>query len=146
MIETAQAHRKMLENLDWERTLLLQLKGDKAVSLEKWKEGNVGLLRKYDEQAIVVNGLEEEVRKAALIQYKEDGDKHALPGITIKVFNPPKYKERLAFEWALEHKVCLKLDVAAFKAMCPSAQLAFVTFDDDPRATIATDLSKALKV
>lgn len=90
-----------------------------------------------------VTGLEESVRGTALEAYLETGDKHPHPAITIKVFTKLDYDEEQAITYCVEHlPKALKVDKRKFEAVAKAAELDFVQITDDPKATVATDLSE----
>lgn len=87
---------------------------------------------------------EELVRGLALDVFMETENTKPAPGVEIKQFTTLTYDHKQALAWALEHRIALVLDKKTFEKIAPS--LEFVHVAKDPRATIATDLDKALAV
>lgn len=88
---------------------------------------------------------EAEVRKQALAIYLETGDKAPHPAIKVKVYTVLDYEPADALDYAREHlPKALKLDKRAFERAARAIEPDFVDFTDEPRATIARDLSKYL--
>ena len=92
---------------------------------------------------------ESAVRAEAIEEYKLcPSNKTPGPGITIKIFNVLEYEPGKALTWAIEHSLCLKLDVTSFEKLIKSGVFPYVDFvkvTEEARAQIATDLSKALQ-
>ena len=97
---------------------------------------------------------EEVVREAALIEYRETGNKTPERGIQIKIGAQLKYDETKALEWAKAHDLAFTytLDKVLFGKIAlgmPEEQRArempFVKVEEMPRATLAVDLKKALE-
>ena len=91
--------------------------------------------------------LEDEIRQAAVDQYAADPTtKEICPGVGIRVMTSYNYPFASAFDWAREHRLCLKLDEKAFKDMCKqeTTRPAWVELVETPITTIAVDLGKVL--
>lgn len=89
---------------------------------------------------------EEELKHLSTNAYDLDRtNKKPAPGVTIKLFTQLGYEPGKAKEWAIEHKMALALDVKAFEAIAKTAPMDFVIVLQVPKATIATDLTKALE-
>lgn len=88
---------------------------------------------------------ETRLRGEALLIYEKDmTNKQVAPGVVVKEFTTIGYDKKKAFDWAVEHKVALLLDEKTFEKIAPSANLDFVTVQQIPKATISTDLFKAV--
>ncbi len=85
---------------------------------------------------------EDELRALAIKTYEETGDKAIAPGIGIRVRTVLGYLASEAMEWAMEHKLALKLDSSAFEKIAKTSHLPFVTISEEPQATIATELNR----
>jgi hypothetical protein len=95
-----------------------------------------------------VRELEVLLRDLVTAYYDCDPEKNKKPfaGVGIRVGTLYTYKHEDAFEWAVEHKAALQLDRKAFEQVCKTdLKPGFVTVQEVPTATIATDLSAALK-
>ena len=84
------------------------------------------------------------LRDAALQEFARTGNKAPAPGVGIRVLTKLVYDLRTAYDWALEHKVALELDVPIFEKLAKAAPPEFVQVKEEPQATIATDLDKVL--
>lgn len=102
------------------------------------REGAKGL-------ALAVTLAETAIKQAAVLVYENDqSTKQIAPGIVIKEFTQIGYDRKKAFDWAVEHKMALVLDEKTFEKIAPSANLDWVLTVTTPKATIATDLFKAV--
>jgi hypothetical protein len=93
--------------------------------------------------------LEDFIRKSALEQFVETKVKPTVAGITVKIFKILKYEKKAAESWAKEKMPELfKFDERGFekyaKAVADTIPVPCVTFEDDPRVEIASDLSEYL--
>ena len=85
------------------------------------------------------------LRGLALETYVQTGEKTVAPGIGIRMMTRLAYENKDAMDWALEHKLALKLDSSAFEKMVKANPLSFeffVAISEEPTATIATELQK----
>lgn len=101
--------------------------------------------------ATVLAANEETLKLLTVTNYGTTKDTKPAPGIKVQVPEVIKYDRAEAFAWAQERKICVvpeSLDEAAFeavaKSMRKSTPIPFVTFEEAPKATIATDLAKAI--
>lgn len=87
---------------------------------------------------------EANVRAVALAEYAANQDKHPHPAVTIKVYEVLAYDAEQAKSYAIAHNLpkLLKLDAKIFEKAANGLDLDFVTVTEEPRATIATDLSE----
>lgn len=83
------------------------------------------------------------VRKLAVERFEATGEKH-YPGVDIAEYTTVYYDDTEALEWARETGLALKLDKSKFKKYAPD--LPFVEVRKEPRARVASDLSKALNL
>lgn len=90
-----------------------------------------------------VGDAEEAVRTAALDLYESNGHhKQVHPAVTVKVFTHLEYDPEDAIRYAREHlPQALKLDRSAFEKAARVLEPKFVTVLEEPRATVARDLS-----
>ncbi len=94
-----------------------------------------------------VAALEESVRALALERWATTGDTKGYTGTQVKWFTRYEYDKGEALRWAIDHKIALQLDVKGFEAILKASAATPVEFAkriDEPKATIATDLEKAL--
>ena len=85
------------------------------------------------------------LREMALQVYAITGETTVAPGIGIRVRTCLNYEAKEAMDWALEHKLALKLDVSNFEKIAKTSNLPFVTVTEEPTVTIAQELKKEEK-
>ena len=71
-----------------------------------------------------------EIKEEATLLFKETGDKKLFGGISIREGINVIFEPAIAYEWALEHKMCLKLDETAFKKIAKMQDLEFVQTEE----------------
>lgn len=94
-----------------------------------------------------VTRQEAEVRALALTSYRDTGETHPAPGVSIRLFERLTYSDAEALAWAKTAGLAVipeALDRKAFERIAKAAPLAFVTYADEPRALIASDLDGAI--
>lgn len=94
-----------------------------------------------------VRQLEDQIKRMAVEHVKATGDKKPAPGVEIRLMHTLAYSEADALNWAKQHNLALKLDADTFEGLAKAAPKDFagiVTFKDEPKATIATDLAKVM--
>jgi hypothetical protein len=142
------ASKVLLENLMIElaraRREAADAKSDVNMLFEQVREDHPELFdaqKKADEELAKVEGL---MREALLERYKATGDKKPVAGGEVKIFNVYDYDAGEALIWAVDHRMALQLDKTAFNGICKndSTRPPFVAAREEPRAQIATDLSK----
>jgi hypothetical protein len=84
---------------------------------------------------------EDHLRLAARAAYDATGDRKAEPGAEVKLFDMPRYDDAEALEWAKGSGMCLTLDKKAFEKVAKATALPFVTIEQEPRVSLASDLS-----
>jgi hypothetical protein len=88
---------------------------------------------------------EDTVRTLAVEFYNTTGDKAAHDAVTVRVYTTLTYEPSEALDYCREHlPKALKLDKTAFEKVAKVADLDFVEIAEEPRATIAQDLSAYL--
>ena len=76
------------------------------------------------------------LNEKAVQEYGKTGEKKLYAGVGIQMRSKLIYQESDAFDWALEHKLALRLDAAAFGKIANTQDLEFVTKYKEPMATI----------
>ena len=119
--------------------------------LRAWEERHAILLSDRLQAREELQAKEEALRQAAIQNYAETLDKHPTRGVSIRVLKRLQYAESTAIDWAITNLIpdFLKLNKGKFekyaKAVAETMPLEFVTIREEPQATIATDLDKALE-
>ena len=88
-----------------------------------------------------------EARKQALVVYAETANKAPHPAIKVKMYTVLGYDDGEALDYARVYiPRAVKLDKRKFEQAAKVLEPDFVTITQEPRATIARDLSKYLPV
>lgn len=127
------------------RQRLALYRSDVQAAREAWDRDNQGILLALKEAQEKLDAEEKVLRDAAVIEFKETGDKAPVLGVGIREITILEYEAWIAFQWAQEHKVALALDKKAFESVAKATPLPFVKTRTEPQATIARDLDKVLK-
>ena len=85
--------------------------------------------------------MEEGVKAEALAAYQQSGDRKGIAGTEVKLYETLAYTEADAMTWAKESGMCLTLDKKGFEKVAKATALPFVTKGEEPRVSIASDLS-----
>ena len=144
-LKTLAALNKALEeNQIWAEATM-----DKLQALPEYQR-----LKKVEEEAKelkeLIKNVRQDVQDRALRQYKLDGNKQPAPGVGIRVYKRLSYNPTVALHWSMTNlKTALKLDKKFFekhaKAVQDTTPLDFVSYYEDPSATISSDLSEYLE-
>ena len=96
-----------------------------------------------DQLPLEVQAVDVELREAALAEHMHTGSKHLYGGVQIKMFTVMTYDPDKAKSYCINHglQAALKLDAKVFERAVPALGLDWVTVEQEPRATIPTDLS-----
>ena len=114
----------------------------KSEAFTAWLEANQSLLDTEKSTKDACQIAEAKLRDLALKSYAITGEKIVAPGVGIRVMTRLYYEGYKAMDWAMEHKLALKLDSSAFEKIAKTNNLPFVTISEEPSATIATELFK----
>ena len=117
------------------------LKQQRNELLEEWNKANQELFDTLTQSGADVAVAEQELRDMTLLAFFQTGDKAPVKGVGIREMTKLEYDVGVAYSWALEHKMAMKLDVSAFEKVAKASPLDFVKVYQEPIATIATDLS-----
>ena len=115
---------------------------DEFVANNTTLAGQIAALKKETEMG------EADARALALRAYADTKTVKPTAGVEIKLFSVLDYDPAAALRWAKEHQVALvpeALDVKTFETIAKAAPIAgLTTIRTEPKATVATDLTKAL--
>ena len=114
----------------------------REASYQKWVEKNEGLFNNEKLAKCSRDLAEIKLREMTIQSYVETGNKAPEVGVGIRVKTCLNYNGQEAMDWALEHKLALKLDSSAFEKIAKTNNLPFVTITEEPQATIATELNR----
>jgi len=114
----------------------------------QWEEQNQTLLNASKALQSDLVQAETDLRSWAVSQYYRTGNKAPGPGVNIRMRTTVEYNDAEALEWAKAHSTCLVLDAKTFEkaAKAGLVDAGVATIVEEPTATIATDLGKALEV
>lgn len=116
--------------------------GDKSSSYAEWEIDNTLILDRVKLTTEAMREAEDKLRELTLLAYSKTGNKAPASGVGIRVKTILSYLVKEAMEWAMEHKLALKLDSSAFEKIAKTSNLPFVTITEEPTATIATQLEE----
>jgi hypothetical protein len=112
---------------------------------DAWNIANEKFLNELAQSKTATIEAEAKLRELTLKTYQETGSKAPAPGVGIREVKVYSYDSKDALEWAKEHKLALALDKKAFEGYAKNEDIDFVSIHTEPQATIAADLSAALK-
>ena len=115
-------------------------KAAKKQSLAQWEADNEELLTSLNISEALCREAEDALRAMTLEAYQATGDKAPAQGVGVRLVTKLTYDMGQAFEWAIEHKVALKLDIPTFEKLAKASPLPFVAINQEAQATIATAL------
>ena len=131
------------------RSRAIGLKRQRDILLDAWYKNNQELLDDLTQAGASVAIDEAKLRELTIKAYRETGSKSPVEGVGIREVTTYTYDSKDAFAWAVEHKMALKLDDVAFKAIVKAQiktdPIPFVVCVTEPQATIATQLGKEEK-
>ena len=121
------------------------LKRQRDFLLEAWNKNNQELLDDLTQAGAGVAVEESRLRELTLKVYSETGNKSPAEGVGVREITKIEYDAQVAYGWAVEHRIALKLDVSAFEKVAKASPLDFVRVYQEPQATISTSLGKQEK-
>ena len=124
------------------RQLATELKDQRDVLLKEWNEANQVLFDSLTQQESCVAYTEDRLRDLTLQAYAETGMKVPTPGVGIREVTTLEYDPKIAFDWAIEHTIALKLDVIAFVKIAKVSPPDCVRVTTEPQATISHNLDE----
>ena len=114
----------------------------KNSSYQKWLEANQSLLDNESDTKNVCQKAESTLRELTLQAYAATGNKAPVDGVGIREVTKLEYDTKVAFNWAVEHSMALKLDTSGFEKIAKVSPPEFVRIFQEPQATIATNLEE----
>uniref|UniRef100_A0A6M3LAG7 Uncharacterized protein n=1 Tax=viral metagenome TaxID=1070528 RepID=A0A6M3LAG7_9ZZZZ len=109
-----------------------------------WEEKHINWFDTARDTANAVNEAENLLRELTIKAYQDTGNKAPALGVSVKLFQTLDYDPKDALKWAMSHQIALSLDRKSFEGFAKATPLDFVTVKEEPRAQIATDLSKVI--
>lgn len=116
--------------------------GAKASAQAEWENQNRTLFDEVIATAQQANDAEATLRELTLQAYATTGNKAPVPGVGIREMTKLEYDNGVAFNWAKEHAIALKLDVSAFEKIAKVSPPDFVEVSLKAQAIIATHLEE----
>lgn len=111
---------------------------------EQFAADNAALLEHEKTKKLEVERAEANAKALVAVHYEQTQDQAPVPGATVKLFATMQYDEARALEWSRATKLALvpeSLDKRAFEKIAKATPLAFVTYGQDPRVQLATELN-----
>lgn len=108
---------------------------------EKWAKDNAILIDSMKATALATGDAEAKLRELTISTYNTTGNKQPANGVGIRLVTKLDYDASVAFNWAKEHGLAIKLDTVAFEKIAKVDPMPFVAVIQTPQATIATELS-----
>lgn len=139
---------QMVKQVHLLRLAYAELRSARDAAQAAFEQANAELFALVKRATDNVTQAESELREAALAIFNATGTRKPCPGVEVKDFTELSYRQELALEWAKGHSMALALDKKAFEALVKAGALkdeGFVAVTVNPKATIATDLGKALE-
>ena len=112
--------------------------------LDEWNRVNQELLDSLTQAGADVAVAEQGLREMTLLAFYQTGDKTPVKGVGIREMTKLEYDAGVAYNWAMEHRIAVKLDVSAFDKIAKATPMDFVKVYQEPIATIASDLSSIM--
>lgn len=92
-----------------------------------------------------IDELRAEINELTIQEYIVSGEKKPAPGVGIRVYTVLNYDEAEALEYCRNNLTpALRLDKRTFEKIAKDSNFSFVEYEEEPRATIASDLSEYL--
>ena len=124
----------------------LELKEKKKLIVEEFELTHKGLFDEVKSSIETIGTITQSIKEQALNEAKKQDIKSFDNGIQIKMFKRLNYDEKEAFDWCMEHSLCLQTDTKAFKELIKTQyiNLIFVNLEEEATAQIPgkIDLSK----
>ena len=105
-----------------------------------FEDSNAGLFEKYSTVKSEIVDSKEKIGIEAKEEFLKNGEKTLYGGIGIRVMSKLVYDESIAFGWAKEHSLCLKLDAKAFDKIAKSQDIGFVSKDENVVVTFPAEI------
>ena len=112
----------------------------KSSAYADWENRNRALIQSCAVANQQTIESEARLRELTLQVYAETGNKAPAIGVGIREVTKLEYDAKVAFNWAVEHKMALKLDTSGFEKIVKASPLDFVKITTEPQATISANL------
>ncbi len=114
-----------------------------AARRKQFEEENALLIATVNAESATLESAERQAKDLAVSLY-DGANKKVAPGVGIRETTVLNYDGKKAFDWSLDHKLFVALDVKPFETYAKKTPPDFVTVTTKITATLATDLDKAL--
>lgn len=114
---------------------------------ERFDTENVALVEYVVRLRAEVDEAEREAKALIASHYEATKETRPVAGAEVKLFSTMSYDDAVALAWARETKMALvpeSLDRKNFEKIAKATPLPFVTYGQEPRVTIASQLNAAL--
>ena len=133
---------ELINEVVYARKLAQQATELRKSSYQTWVDANQHFIDSEKTACEVCLEAETELRKLAIQLFEANGEKIVAPGVGIRMLTKISYDEKEALEWAMDHKLALKLDGKKFSSLAKDGTIDFVVMSEEPQATIASELVK----
>ena len=103
-----------------------EFKSQKDALLEEWNKANQELFDALTQSGVDVAVEEAKLRELTLQAYAETGNKAPAVGVGIREITKLEYDAKVAYDWAIDHTMALKLDQSAFEKIAKVSPPSFV--------------------
>ena len=141
--------KRMEEQIREEVSKFLEIRDEEAklrdtfkILKEQFEEENKELILKINELREKRVIKEENLKQQRCLHYEITKNKSNLHGLGMRIMKKIYYPKDKAMEWALEHKLALKLDEPTFKKIAVAEKIEFVEVIEEPIATIGAELKR----
>jgi hypothetical protein len=120
---------------------LLGLKDELKKKENEFNIQNYNLMEEINKLTFKMEDTRNDAKLEAIKEYELTGQKKLFGGIGIRIGTSLVYDEKMAFEWAKQHQLCLSLDERAFEEIAKSQNLEFVRKEEKITATFPSKLN-----
>jgi ribosomal protein S25 len=117
--------------------LLKETLQEKKKQFEEQNKEIIERIKEIDERTEYIKSI---AKEEAIKEFQATGNKKLSYGLGIRVGVEIYYPEEQAFNWAKEHKLCLKLDTKAFENLAKTQEIEFVEKKEKITATFPKEL------
>ena len=116
------------------------LAGKRREIEEKFYEDNKELIEKIDKLSIEQSKEREIFEELAELEFKKTGNKQLIGGLGIRVGTKFIYEEKDAFQWAVNHALCLNLNKRDFEKIAKTQDIEFVKKQEKVTVTFPKEI------
>lgn len=130
-----------LESYQCNLDVLVNKKEAYNEAYDKFRKDNQSLIDDIEALRLKLGAAKDTLKELGEKEFIATNNKQLIGGLGIRVGTVLSYDDVLAFDWAKEHKLCLKLDSRAFDKIAKTQEIAFV----DKSEKVTVTFPKAIK-